>query len=116
MGVFYIPLLVQRETFVKCSQCGIVRLTPIPLAELGQYSAEELTPHLRQRVSIVVKVLAMASLLMFFIPVFGLILSGIGLLVSYRVGGWPKRVSLIGLGLSVISSIFWGIVLLTEKH
>jgi hypothetical protein len=115
MGVFFIPLITQRRTYVECSECGAAWLTRLPLAELGQYSAEELTPHLKKPVSFVVKFIALASLLLFWVPLVGFALSVIGLLASYWTGGWPKRVSLIALVLAFLISVLFVILLINGK-
>jgi hypothetical protein len=112
IGVFFIPLITQRETYVECSGCGLYRLTRLPLEELSGYSADELTPHLYRRVSIIVWTLAFASVLGFCLPVIGLAFGALGLLMSWRTGGWPKRLSMVGLALSsVVTAIFVGYLL-----
>lgn len=112
IGVFFIPLITQRETYVECSGCGLHRLTRLPLEELAGYSADELTPHLYRRVSIIVWTLALASVLGFCLPVAGLTFGAVGLLMSWRTGGWPKRLSVVGLALSsVATTIFVGYLL-----
>ena len=106
MGLFYVPLITQRETHVKCRGCGAVRVTRLPLHQLAAYSADELEDHLHKRVSIIVSVLAVASVLLFCAPFLGLALAVISLLVSYRTGGWPKWASLVGVVLSLPVSGF----------
>jgi hypothetical protein len=107
MGVFFIPLLTQRETYVECKRCGTARLVNLPLQNLGEYPADELDKHLRPRISIIVKFFALASVLLFCVPLVGIVLGLIGLVASYRTGGWPKAVSLIGTILSCAASGFF---------
>ncbi len=114
MGVLFIPLITQRETYVACRACGAALLTRLPLEELGEYSADGLTPHLFPRVSIIVQFLAVASVVLFCAPFVGLVLGAIGLLTSYRTGGWPKRLSLIGIGLSSVVHVIFVILLLSR--
>lgn len=95
----------QEETFVECIPCGIARLVKLPLEELDQYSADELTDHLTPKVSVVVKFLAIASVVLFLVPFIGLVMGGAALLASYHSGSWTKRVSLIGVGLSSVVTI-----------
>lgn len=103
--LFEVHAVPQEETFVECIPCGITRLVHLPLEELDQYSVDELTEHLTPRVSIVVKFLAIASVVLFLVPFVGLVLGGVGLLASYHSGSWTKRVSLIGVGLSSVVAI-----------
>jgi hypothetical protein len=86
MGVYFIPLFTQRETYVECATCGESRLTRLPLEKLGEYPPDELDRHLYRRVSIVVKFLAVASVLVSCIPFAGLGLGVAGLIASYRTG------------------------------
>src|SRR5690349_5089966 len=79
MGVFYLPLITQRETCVEC-ECGTLRLTRLPLESLGGYSAAELAPHLYERTSIIVQFVAVASVLLSCVPPVGLVLAVGGLL------------------------------------
>jgi hypothetical protein len=102
MGILFIPLLTQRETYVVCRSCKRSRVCHIPLDELPSYSPEELDKHLHPRVSIIVKVLAVASVLVFCAPFVGLIFGGIALLATYKTGGWPRVVSIIGIVLSAL--------------
>lgn len=101
-GVFYIPIITSRQNHIACARCGTTRLAHLPLAELGEYSAEELAPHLSQHVPFLVKFMVITGLLTFWVPIFGLILSIFGFMGSCETGGWPKRFSLIGLALSLV--------------
>ncbi len=94
--------LTQPESHVECIPCGIIQSTKLPLQELDHYSADELIPHLYTRVSVVVKFLAIASIVFFLFPFVGFVFGGIGLLASKHTGGWTKRVSLIGFVLSSV--------------
>ena len=106
MGVYNIPLITQRENYVKCAGCGDSRLTRLPLEKLAGYPPEELDRHLYRRVSIVTKVMALASVLVFCIPFVSLGFGVGGLVGSYRTGGWVKVVSIIGITIGVIVSAF----------
>lgn len=115
MGVFFVPLITQRETYVECCRCGRARLTSLPLSELGKYTATELDPHLRERVSIIVQFFAIASVWFACVPFVGLLLGVIGFLASTRGAGWTRRVSLIGSGVGLFVSLIVGILLLIGK-
>jgi hypothetical protein len=111
MGVFYVPLITQRETCVECSQCGSLKLTSLPLASLGDYSADQLGQHLHARTSIIVQFLAVASLLLSCAPVVGLVLGLIALLASLKAGGWPLWLSIAGTTISSLVLLAFGILL-----
>ncbi len=112
MGVYFIPLLTQRETFVECAGCGESRHTALPLEKLGEYPPDELDRHLYRRVSVVVKFLALASVLVFCIPFVGLGLGVAGLVGSYRTGGWVKVVSIVGITIGALVSTIATVALL----
>lgn len=105
-GVFCVPLITQRETYVKCRRGGAARVTRLPLDRLAGHSADELEGHWHNRVSIIIPVLAVASVLLFCAPFVGLALGVISLLVSYRTGGWPKWARRAGVVLSLPVSVF----------
>lgn len=104
MGVYFIPLLTQRETYVECAGCGVSRLTRLPLETLGEYPPDELDHCLYRRVSLVVKFLALASVLLSCVPFVGLGLGVAGLVASYRTGGWIKVASLVGIAIGALVS------------
>lgn len=102
MGVFYIPLITQRETRVECTGCGNARLTQLPIEQLADYPPGELENHLFPRVSFITKFVALASVLVSCIPFVGLGLGVAGFLASRRTGGWVKVASLVGIVLGVL--------------
>jgi hypothetical protein len=71
---------------------------------LNGYSPEELDRTLRYRVSIIVQLIAVLSVLVACFPFVGRTLGLIDVLVSYRKKGWTLVVSLIGVALSSITS------------
>ena len=101
MGLYFIPLLTQRETCVKCLDCGTIQLTKLPLKDLEGLSPGGLQPWLFPRVSIIAKFIALASILLFCAPVVGLGLGVAGLIMNFRSGGWPKVVSIVAIVLSL---------------
>jgi hypothetical protein len=115
MGVFFIPLLTQRQTFIKCRHCGAARITSLGLDQLLNKDPETLALHVRKRTSLIVWFLVIASLVLFLVPFVGLALGVIAFLCTYWHGGWPRRLSLISLCLSVIASVFFLIVMLSGK-
>ncbi len=106
MGLYFIPLLTQREICVRCLSCDSVQLSRLPLSELGKFSAAELQPWLYQRVSIIAKFIALASILLFCAPFVGLALGIIGLIMNFRSGGWPRAVSIVAIVLAAPITLF----------
>jgi predicted small integral membrane protein len=115
MGVFFIPLFTQRETYLECARCGSARLVNVPLEGLGRYKADELDAHVFQRMSIVVKFLALASVLLACVPFLGLGFGLFGFWSSYRTGGWVKVVSIVGIVLSTLGTTFMLVAMMSAK-
>jgi hypothetical protein len=67
---------------------------------------EELESQLAVRLSIVVRFLAIASIVMFCLPFVGIALGIAGLLASYRTGQWPKKRSIVGIVLNLPLTAF----------
>lgn len=105
----------QTSICVECLPCGVTWLVKLPLEELGRYSADELTPQLYFRVSMIVKFLALGSVALCWFPFVGLIMGAMGYLASYHLGGWTKRYSLIGLMLSAVVTVcFVGLLIFVK--
>ncbi len=115
MGLYFIHFLTQRETFVECNQCGLARLTRLPLIELDCYSANDLEPHLYQRVSFVIKFLTVAGVLLFFVPFLPLAFGLTGFFAARKAGGWVKVTSIGVIIVSTVTSLFWLAFMLTRK-
>jgi len=116
MGVYFIPILTQRETYVQCAKCGTARLTRLTFEELAACSPDEIDRYLTPRVSIVIKFMALASALLFFLPFVSLGFGIAGYVATRRTGGWVKVASLIGIVLGTISTIgMTAILLLADK-
>ena len=103
--LYLIPLPTQRERQVICRWCGAAWVTHLQLEELATLSADELITYLVPRVSIVVYFLAIASVLLFCMPVVGLVLGIAGLVGSWKSGGLAYRLSISGIVLTVL---LWG--------
>jgi hypothetical protein len=114
-GYLHVQILHARETRVKCKKCGVYRLTRLTLDELADYSAHELEAHLWDPTAAKVKLVAIAGLLLFCFPFIGLVMSLLAFIFSFRSGGWPKVVSLIGTVLSLVISALTVYALLTKK-
>ena len=107
MGLFFIPFITQRETYVECNQCGSARLIGIPLMELDRYNADELEPHMYERISLVTKFMTLASVFLFCVPFVSLPFALVGFFASRRAGGWVKMTSIVGMALAGVGSLLW---------
>jgi hypothetical protein len=114
MRVYFIPLLTQRETCVRCRNCGTIQLARLPLRDLATLSADELKPWLYERVSIIAKFIALASLLLICMPFVSLVLGIIGLAMNFRSGGWPKSFSIAAIALNAPVTLFCVYALLAQ--
>lgn len=108
---YFIPMGRMRNTFVRCSKCKKQSISRVRTDEIQNYSAEALEPYLVARVPLICQFLAVASVLLFFFPIVGLAMGVIAVLANLKTAGWPKIVSWIGGGLSVIASIGYVIIL-----
>ena len=99
---FVIPLFRLRNTFVRCTACGRQLIATVTTEEIANYSAEALSHYLVGRVSLVGKFLALASVVLCWVPIVGLVLGIVGILVNLRTVGWPRTLSWIGTGLSAL--------------
>jgi predicted RNA-binding Zn-ribbon protein involved in translation (DUF1610 family) len=115
MGLYFIPLFTQRETYVECPKCGSARLTDLTFDELAACPPDEIDRHVYQRVSIIVKFMAVASVLVFCVPFVGLGFGIAGFVASKRTGGWVKAVSLIGIVLGALGTLGMVAVMLSPK-
>lgn len=106
VGIFFIPLLTQKHTYVRCSHCNTRLVSELSLLELPNYSAEELEPFVKFQLSFVTKALAIISVVFACLPFVSLPIAIYTLVMSNRYGGWPKWISVAGIILSTIMSIW----------
>jgi hypothetical protein len=97
IAFYFIPLPAQHETCVRCLTCGKIRLSRLPLRDLATLPAADLEPWLYERVSIVAKFMALASLLLACFPIVGLGCGVIGLIMNFKSGGWPRTLCVVGI-------------------
>jgi len=109
--LYFLPLCSMSNNFVRCLSCRSKLFTRLPLEELTEYHPEDLEPHLSHQASFVFKFLAAISLLLFFMPIVGLILAIIALTGTWNRAGWPRTVSRISTVLSVLLSILFAVIL-----
>ena len=89
------PLYSTRNTYIWCSRCQAQLTSPLTLEELHEYQNADLTGFVAYDVSFVYKFLAIAALLLCWMPILGIVLSIIALAGTFRVRGWPRTLALI---------------------
>lgn len=115
-ALFVLPVFRKTTTYVRCEHCGREYLSSLRVAELADHDGEDISPWLKTRTSPVAIVFAVASLVMFFIPFFGVAFGLIGTAATWRTTAlWPKAVARAGLFLSLVVTIGFVILLRMEK-
>ena len=73
-----------------------------------QHKGMDVTNYLRPAYSLVTTVVVIAGLLMFMIPIFGLVMPVITTITTWRhLGGWRKSLARTSLGLAIAANIFF---------
>ena len=98
----FVPVFTWRNTFVTCSNCGKQLVSKWPVEFIADFSAEELTQHLTLRVPLACRVVAVVSILLCWVPLWGLILSLILLPVNLRRTGWVKSLSVLSVVIGAV--------------
>ncbi len=102
---YVIPLFAVTNTFVKCTACGATLRSQLSIHELRTHSSSDISQFLSYEISIVIKLLAILSLLLFIAPGMGLVLAIITVILSAKSGGWPRTVGIVALFLSGLVTI-----------
>jgi hypothetical protein len=102
----FLPLFSFHTVFVRCDSCRKDMVAKCSLAELAQGNPLTLKHLLVKRVSFVGKVCIVLGLLLCWAPMVGLIPAIIGFVYGRRHEGWMKKMSLLGLILSLLSTLF----------
>lgn len=106
LGLFYIiPLFGLRNTFIRCGACGKQLTSKLRIDEIANYSADDLSHFLAGRVLLVNVFLAVASVLLFWAPIVGLILGVIAVLLNRRAAPWLRTLSWVGMSLSAVITV-----------
>jgi hypothetical protein len=108
--LFLIPLFSHRTNWVTCSACQSKLQAKLSTNELVGLSPEQLGLWIRKRVSPVRTVLAVSALALFYLPVFGLVLSMLAFVVTRGIRGWQRRASVVALWLSICINFLFGIL------
>jgi hypothetical protein len=102
----FIPTVSKTTTYVTCGGCKADFLSKLNLSELEQHKGVDISRYLYLTNSLVTLVLVVASAMLFWTPIVGLILAGIAVAITWKYsGGWMKMLSRIALGLAVLVSI-----------
>ena len=100
-----VPVPTQRERHVVCTACGADRLTDLSWEELTVLAPDVAERHIFERVSFVTKFLAIAGLVLFPVPLVGLVLGLIAMVQTRRTRGWPFRVAQTGV---ILAALLYG--------
>ncbi len=115
IGLFYvIPLLWFRNTFVRCSVCGKDSVSKIKIDEIGRYSADDLALFLARRTSFLSSFLAVASLIICWLPFFGLVFAVVAVLSNLRSRGWARAVSWTSMIIATLATVAVSVSILLE--
>ena len=106
-----VPLFRVRNTFLRCGACGKQLTAKAGIDQIANLSTDELSRSLAGRVSLISMFLAVASVLLCWMPILNLALAVIAILANLRTRGWPRTVSWIGGGLAVLVSLLFVLVL-----
>jgi hypothetical protein len=98
-----VPASPFTETnYVQCGNCGELFVSRISVFDLPNRSSEELSTLLIRRVGLVPLTLTVCGIVLFFVPVIGLIVSLLALMLTWRRRGhWSLKVSIVGALLSL---------------
>jgi hypothetical protein len=110
-----IPVATTNATWVKCTSCRGTHLSQKPWRELRGLSAAQLDGVIVTRISPILKLFAIASVLLFLLAPVGLICGVIGAIGTRRSPGWVRKLSQVGIILSSLSLIVWIIAIASGK-
>jgi hypothetical protein len=101
-----IPVSTHTTWWVVCSGCETRLYSELPAQELVKRTPDQLVGVIRPRVSLIRKFLAITALGLALAPGLGLVMGLIGWAANRKSIGWPKTVSRVGLGVSVLFHLF----------
>jgi hypothetical protein len=103
-----IPVVKTRTTFVKCGGCKAKLTSRLGIEDLERCKHADVSQFLSDQVSFVFKFLAIFSLLLFMLPIFGLVLALATVMGTFRSRTWPRRLGVVSLVLSsIINAVFF---------
>jgi len=110
MEAVVVHLSTHTTWWVVCSGCKTRLFSKVSGAELQKKTADQLVGSVVPRVSLVRQFFAVVSVLLSVAPALNIIIGLIAYFLNRKSPGWPRTVSKIGLGLSVL--FYPGLVLL----
>jgi cation transporter-like permease len=102
-------------TWVKCMACNGKLYSKLPANELTGLSPEQLSTIVVHPDSRGMRLFAILAIALCIFPYVGLIASAISTATNWKITGWPKRVSVIALAISVVMTALVTYVSMTEK-
>jgi hypothetical protein len=106
-----VNVIIRNTTaWVTCSACGTDLYSKFPSDQIIGRSAEELGGIIIWRVSLVGRFLAILSVCLGILPIVGLAIAVAAIALNWRHRGWPKILSIVGLGLALASALFFAII------
>jgi hypothetical protein len=103
-------------TWVKCLACKGKLYSKLPADELTGLSPEQLSTIVVHPDSRGMRLFAILAIALCIFPYVGLIAAAISTATNWNITGWPKRMSVIALAISVVMTALVTIVLMTEKQ
>jgi hypothetical protein len=98
-----IPVNNVRSSWVVCSACGTALRSRVGVAELGGKSADEIAPLIHTDAGFIRKSMAVVALLLAIFPCVGTVVAVIVLIANLRLPGWPRTLSWVATGLSLLT-------------
>jgi hypothetical protein len=105
-----IPLLVLNSTWVTCTACRGELHSKVKSEHLFNRDPEELAAFIYARVSFIDKFLAISALLLAVFPLLGLLYALLAWVVNRKSRGWPKKVTVIALWVSIAVHVLFGLI------
>jgi hypothetical protein len=95
------PVWGWQSHWVRCSNCRVELYADRPSKELARVSAATVNQHVHAYLPLTKRFLAVASLLVGWTPVVGVVLALLATLVNVNTRGWPRWLSIAGLVIAV---------------
>lgn len=100
----FIPLLTMRHNYVWCKACQKKLVSSLDVEELAHRSPTDISAHLSGDVSLVAKFMAIVGVVLFIVPIVGVLLALIAFLLSRNSPGWVRTTSIVGLVLGGLAT------------
>ncbi len=107
-------VFVHRTAWVVCSACGRHLFSRLLLDDLLGQLPHQISDHLVLRDSLPGRLMAICAMILSPTPALGLIVAVIAVLINRKSLGWPKKISYIGLAISLIFNLLFAVLLLNE--